>query len=93
MPIFRCKIRGEHFPFLVDGAWRTMGFYTTRYVEAASEYDAEDVGLEALQDEEALQRDPSTPGLEAAQVYFEEIEEVAQAGAAEGFTLFDKEKE
>ncbi len=93
MPIFRCLVRGEHFPCLIDGVWRTQGFYTTRYVEAATEYDAEDVALEAMQDERALQRDPSTPGLEAAQVYFEEIEEVAQAGENAGFTFFDEDKE
>jgi hypothetical protein len=92
MPIFRCLVRGENFPFLFDGAWRTQGFYTTRYVEAANEYDAEDVALEALQSEDALQRDPSTPGLEAAQVYFEKIEEVSQAGANAGFTFFDEDK-
>jgi hypothetical protein len=92
MPIFRCLIRGENFPFLVDDAWRSMGFYTTRYVEAADEYDAEELGLEALQGDETLQRDPSTPGLEAAQVKFEKIEEVSQAGGNAGFTFFDEGK-
>jgi len=91
MPIFRCLVRGENFPFEIDGEWRTQGFLTTRYVEAANEYEAEEAALEAMQSEETLQRDEDTPGLEHAQVYFEEVEEVQKAGDDVGFTFYDED--
>jgi hypothetical protein len=91
MPIFRCLVRGERFPFMIDGAWKTIGFYTTRFVEADSPGAAEMVTLDLLQGEEALQREETAPGLEHAHVFFEEIEEVSEAGLNSGFIFFDEE--
>jgi hypothetical protein len=89
MAIFRCVIRGEQFPFLVNNAWTSKGFYTTRYVEAPSADDAEMIALDMLRDDPALQRDPSTPGLDKAQVFFDEIEQVSERGANTGFIFFE----
>jgi hypothetical protein len=72
-------------------AWKSMGFYATRFVEAPSAQEAEMKVLGDLQNEGALARDPSTPGLQDARVFFEEIEEVPQATASNtGFTFFDE---
>lgn len=93
MPIFRCLMRGESFPFSVDGAWKTMGFYATRFVNAASADEAETAALNLLKEDSALIRDPNTPGLEHARIFFDEIEEVAAASAPNaGFVFFDEEE-
>jgi hypothetical protein len=93
MAIFRCFIRGENFPFMMDGAWKSVGFYTTRFVEAPSAEAAEEVALLMLQGDQALARDPSTPGLERAQIFFDEIEEVSEAGVPNaGFTFFNEDE-
>ena len=75
--LYRCLIRGENFPGELLGEYGLMGFYTTRWVEAASEEEAEMLALEALRSDPDLQ-----PSLEvrdrskAAKVFFEEIDEV-----------------
>ena len=92
MPLFRCLMRGENFPFDVDGAWKSVGFYATRFVDAASAEEAEAAALGLLKADPALARESSTPGLEHARVVFEEIEEVAAVtGPNAGFTFFEEE--
>jgi hypothetical protein len=88
MPWFRCLLRGENFPLLVMEVRKPTGFYTTRYAEAASPEEAEELVLNALHDEEVLKVPPGTPGTENARVYFEEIDEVDGPGVNEGFTFF-----
>lgn len=92
MAIYRCFIRGENFPFLIDGAWKQLGFHTTRFVEASSAEDAESAALAALKGDDVLRRDPGTPGMEHACAFFEDIVEVAEVnGPNSGFTLFEGE--
>lgn len=91
MAWFRCLVHGENFPFLMDGAWKLMGFYATRYVEAPSADAAEKAALELLKGEEALKCDADTPGLQNARVFFEEIEQVAKARPHGGFTFYAEE--
>jgi hypothetical protein len=92
MTIFRCLIRGESFPFMINGAWKAMGFYTTRFVEAATNEEAEMTALHLMQQEDALKREPGTTGLEGARLFFEEIEEVEGAkNPNAGFTFFEEE--
>jgi hypothetical protein len=91
MPWFRCLLRGENFPLLVMDVRKPMGFYTTRYAEAASPEDAERLVLNALRDEEALKVPPDTLGTQNARIYFDEIDEVDGPGVNEGFTFFPEE--
>ncbi len=89
MPWFRCFIRGENFPLELDGKRQATGFYTTRYVEAADEGDAELKAVNVLRDDPALKVPPGTPGVEHAMVYVEEIELVDGPSAPNaGFTFF-----
>ena len=76
MPLFRCLIRGENFPSIV-GTEGLAGFYTTRWVEALSTEEAEQVGLEALRGEVEFSEDQKRNAPDA-KVYFEEIAEVPE---------------
>ena len=75
MPLFRCFLRGEKFPERLLGQGRPVGFYTTRFVEAA---DAREAELEAVG---RLRGDPSLAvapehRTKDAKVFVEEIDEV-----------------
>ena len=89
-------IRGENFPGQLLGKKGLVGFYTTRWVEAADPEEAELKGLEILRNDPSLaiksdklrQQDP------VAKVYFEEIEqmvETAKRTPNKGATWFDME--
>jgi len=90
MPLFACSIRGENFPGAMIGESAPIGFYTTRYVEAASSAAAETAALETLR-EEPVFNVPASARSKDAKVYFDEISEVPSdtpqiAGA--GFSFF-----
>ena len=90
MLIFRCLMRGENFPGVLLGKVDPVGFYATRYVEAASAEDAELAALALLRDDQTLSV-PAQARTENAQVFFEEIEELStgdEQGANAGFTFF-----
>ena len=80
MALFRCLIRGENFPGQIIGLKGLIGFYTTRFIEAADTEEAELAGLEMLRadpdlqikSEKLKQQEP------LAKVYFEEIIQVVE---------------
>ncbi|HEY1189613.1 MAG TPA: hypothetical protein VGE74_18345 [Gemmata sp.] len=76
MAWFRCFIRGENFPGELIGAAGPVGFYATRFVEAASPEAAEGAVLQALKAEPNLAPPPGYTPSGQARVFFEEIEEV-----------------
>jgi len=91
MPIFQCSIRGENFPGSLAGESELIGFYTTRFVEAASPSEAELAALALLRSEPAFELVRPEDRMEDAQVYFEQIEEVPTElgrGPGKGFTFF-----
>jgi hypothetical protein len=72
--LFRCSIRGENFPGELIGERGLYGFYTTRWVEAISEEEAETLALESLKSEPTFQQEsPKLREQSKARVYFEEI--------------------
>jgi hypothetical protein len=89
MAWYRCLIRGENFPGAILGQKKTIGFYTTRVVEADSTEEAEMKALADLKKDKTLrvpkmQRDPE------AKVFFEEIAELNRRPVRKplGFTFF-----
>ncbi|MCW2004286.1 hypothetical protein FHY30_003085 [Xanthomonas arboricola] len=91
MSLFRCFIRGEHFPGSLLGESEPVGFYTTRFVEAPSALDAERAALALLRAEPEFELVRPEDRMEDAQVYFEKIEEVPEElgrGPDGGFTFF-----
>ena len=45
MPLFRCSIRGENFPGELIGLTTAVGFHATRFVDAESATEAEQIGV------------------------------------------------
>ena len=76
MPWFRCLIRGENFPGQISGAAGPVGFYVTRFVQAANVAEAEALALQSLRGEPRLAPPPGDTPSGRARVFFEEIEEV-----------------
>jgi hypothetical protein len=77
MAWFRCFIRGENFAADMDGQRDLFGFYTTRFVEAASAEEAETLALQGLKAEPKLAPPAGYKPAGIARVFFEEIAEIA----------------
>ena len=77
MPWFRLFALGEDFPVIIDGKVEIVGFYTTRYVEAASASEAEAIASDLLFEDEDLQPPPGYEDIQPRLV-FEEVEQVAE---------------
>jgi hypothetical protein len=73
---FRCLIRGEQFPGRIIGDDRPVGFYVTRFVEAASLADAEYAVVQKLTLEPKLAGIALPLSSAGARVEIEEIAEV-----------------
>lgn len=90
MALFRCSIRGENFPGELIGLTVAVGFHATRFVEADSATEAENIAVAALREDAALTV-TAEPRVKNAKVYFESIEEVpadTERVPNQGFTFF-----
>jgi hypothetical protein len=93
MPLFRCFIRGNHFPGVLIGEDKPIGFYTTRFVEASSPSEAESLVVDLLRNDESLAITPAQR-TKQAKVFVEEVLEVApntERIPNKGFTFFPEE--
>ena len=93
MAWFRLFACGEDFPVVLDGEVVIAGFYTTRYVEAASVSEAETIASELLFEDPDLE---TPPGYEDYQprLAFEEVEQVAEPiDINDGFSFFPMDEE
>jgi hypothetical protein len=77
MAWFKCLIRGENFPGTLIDRPGLVGFYVTRFVEAASLDEAETESLRTLRDEPKLARPSSEVPTGRTKVFFEEITELS----------------
>jgi hypothetical protein len=88
--LFAC---GEDFPVIIDGNVEVVGFYTTRYVEAESQSEAEAIASELLFEDEDLQPPPGYDDLQP-RIMFEEIVQVAEpVDIDDNFSFFPMEEE
>jgi hypothetical protein len=77
MAWFKCFIRGENFPGELVQESGLIGFYVTRFVEAASAEEAESVALAVLRANPRLAAPVGYPSTSAtARIFFEDITEV-----------------
>ena len=91
MAWFRCFIRGENFPAGAGDADQTVGFFTTRFVEADGEDAAEEQALEALLADPWLASLHGHPTLAKATLFVQEAYEVSAdtvPAVPPGFTFF-----
>ncbi|HYD88657.1 MAG TPA: hypothetical protein VEA80_14375 [Vitreimonas sp.] len=95
MAWFRVFACGENFPVDIEGEVILCGFYTTRYVEAASASEAETIASELLFDDPDLETPRGYEDLEEqASIRFEEVEQVAEPiDIDENFSFFPMEED
>ena len=79
MPWFKCFVRGEDFPGQLADEPGLVGFYTTRFVEAASAGEAESMALAALRADAKLAAPAGYQPTKNARIIFEEITELPAA--------------
>jgi hypothetical protein len=77
MKKFRVFMRGENFLLKEEGAVKRCGFYTTRFVEALDEDQAEQNAVELVRKEDQLRdavwNDQSDPPM----IFVQEIDEIS----------------
>ena len=72
MKKYRVFIRGENFLMNLDGMPQKLGFYTTRFVDAASEEAAENVVMDLLRGDSKLVNSVLNEGSDPPMMYAEE---------------------
>jgi len=93
MALFKVLLHGKRFPGVILGKSHPIGFYTTRFVQAPNEQEAEIAALATLRAAPELQIAPEhrTPD---AKVFVEELTEVPASTEQRpnaGFTFYDRE--
>ena len=86
MTHYEVSLNGENFWFEMEGKPSRMGFYTTRYVVAQNEQEAENMAVQLLRDDPKLKNilnDKSDPPM----IYCEGIEVI---DAFEPLTVVNK---
>lgn len=94
MAWFRLFACGEDFPVIIDNNVELVGFYTTRYVEAPTQGEAEALCSELLFEDEDLQPPPGDWSDVQSRISFEEVEQVAgPIDIEENFIFFPMDEE
>lgn len=92
MKWFRCLIHGQNFPGALIDRPGSVGFLTTRYVQADAPEGAEMLALAELKNDRSLELPESCKTSfeesKEAKVFFEQIAEVEQPGVSAGFTWY-----
>jgi len=93
MALFRVLLHGKEFPGVIVGKPNTIGFYTTRFVEADNEKEAEMAALAVLRESPELEV-PEEHRTSSAKVFVEEMVSVppnTERVPSAGFTFYDTE--
>jgi len=94
MAWFRLFACGEDFPVIIDGHVEIVGFYTTRYIEAPTQGEAEALCSELLFEDEDLKPPPGDWSDLESRIVFEEVEQVAQPlDIVNNFSFFPMDEE
>ena len=92
MPHYRVALRGQNFRLDIEGQPSRVGFFTYRFVEAASAEDAELGAVQLLRDEGRLK--PRNDKADPPHVFIDTIEPVEAADVPKvvpGFAFFPDE--
>jgi hypothetical protein len=81
---YRVFIRGENFLLKVDGTAGKVGFYTTRFVEARNDSEAEDTAVSTLRNDSSLRDIVLNEKSDPPMLFVEEIDELI---SFDGLTL------
>ena len=78
MPRFRTFIRGEHFLLESDGQIHALGFYTTRFIEAADHSAAEFAAVDLIRADQKLCGSIRNNCSDPPQIFIDQIEEIEE---------------
>jgi hypothetical protein len=73
---YKILVRGQNFLLKLDGKAEKFGFYTTRFVEAQNENQAEDVAISRLRADPTLGDGVLNQQSDAPMLFVEEITEL-----------------
>jgi hypothetical protein len=94
---YKVLVRGENFLINVDGKDQRLGFYTTAFVEARNEEEAEDKAIALLRDDEDLRRGMLNKKSDSPMMFAEEIAELDSFEGVHlprtGFSYFPEEEQ
>lgn len=94
MKRFKVLVCGENFLVWSEGAVKRMGFYTTRFVEAADEEEAESVALETLRQEPVMGDATLNDAFDPPLLFAERVDEIPPAKRVRkrwsGLTFFEE---
>ena len=89
---FKVLINGANFLLNLEGREQKVGFYATRFVEAATADEAESAAVEMLRADEWLTSSTRNEKTDTPMLYVEEIVEVSRlkkdADVNTGFTFY-----
>ena len=89
---FKVLINGANFLLDLEGREQKVGFYATRFVEAATADEAESAAVELLRADEWLKNSTLNEKTDSPMLYVEEIIEVSRRKKDEdvntGFTFY-----
>ncbi len=95
MKKYKVFVRGENFLMNLSGAPQKLGFYTTRFVEAANEEAAEYAVMDLLRADPKLVKSVLNEGSDPPMMYAEEVEELKSFNGflapGTGFTFYPEE--
>jgi len=95
MKNYKVSVYGENFLMNLEGVKQKLGFYTTRFVEASDEEEAEYAVMDLLRTE--LASDVLNQESDSPMMYVEEIEELKSFDGfpypGTGFSFFPTENE
>jgi hypothetical protein len=95
MPHFRVQLKGLNFWLPIEGQPKRVGFYTTRFVKADDEDQAEMKAVKLLGDDPKLHGVLNERG-DPPEIIIEEIDQVSAdkvAPALQGYAFFDDNRE
>jgi hypothetical protein len=97
MKKYKTFVRGENFLINIDGKEQKLGFYTTVFVEAKDEEDAEQRSIQLLRDDKKLRESTLNKKSDSPTMCVEEIEELESFDGFKlsrvGFSFFPMEQE
>ncbi|MCB2183590.1 MAG: hypothetical protein KQH63_16265 [Desulfobulbaceae bacterium] len=95
MKKYQIQIQGKNFLVSQDGEKKTMGFYTTRWVEAFSPEEAETVAIELIKNDQELRETIINGKDNPPMLYAEKISEIHNFEGVDppgsGYTFFPDE--
>ena len=94
---YRVLVRGENFLLNLDGKNQKLGFYTTRFVEAPNEEEAEERAFAMLRNDPKLQKGVLNEKSDVPVMFAEEIVELGSFDGLKmpgtGFAFYPQERE